>query len=107
MGGAGELVALAEGAVVLDPQGASGRVDEVDQQAVETAGKYEIAVDGFVVAVEKSWCVPGAPPRALSRVELWVANRGSVFDSRDHGGTKVVCRQRDSRSKHRANDRTL
>ena len=72
-GGAAEVVLCAELALVVDAQCALGGVDEFGQQSMQASGENEVALGGFVVAVEETRSVPGAPSGTLARIEFRVA----------------------------------
>ena len=93
---AGERVGLTEDAFVVDVQRAVGRFDEFGQQRMETAGKHEITVGRFVVAVEEPRCVPGAAARTLAHIEFRVTYRCGMLDGRDHRWAKIVGGQGES-----------
>jgi hypothetical protein len=89
-------VGLTEDAFVVDVKRAVGRFDEFCQQRMKTAGEYEITVGRFVVAVEEPWCIPGAAPRTLARIEFRVTYRCGMLDGRYHRWAKIVGGQGES-----------
>jgi hypothetical protein len=104
-GGAAEVVVCTELALVVDAQCALGGVDEFGQQSMQAPGQYEVTVDGFVVTVEETRCVPGASSGTLARIEFRVTYRGGMFDGRDHRWAKIIGGQGDPRRKRGTDNR--